>query len=800
MIQNHFNSLINSPLIGFAHHQILLDVNHCPVDYKFLEANVAFSNMTGISPDKIINKNVTDVFPGFREKDNEWIMKYGKIALEGGNLQFDSYSEVLKRWYRVYAYSPEKYFFSTFFLDITDEKTSNEELKILSYAVKQSSISVVITDLAGNIQYVNPKFSELTGYTLEEVKNKNPKILKSGYQDKNFYKNFWDTISSGNAWQGEFHNKKKNGELFWEWASVSPIINEKGITTHYVAVKEDITQRKETEEQLLVFSNVVEQSPNMILIADLDGNALYANKSYYTITGYKPENVIGHKFKLLDKTDAFNRHNYSHIIDTVTKGETWHGELFDGKSNGDLYWLSLSVNPVFNEKKKILYYVADMQDISDRKKVEDEVYDLNINLENKVNERTIELTFTNEVLMKEVLIRKNNEEELKQARIEADKANKAKSDFISKMSHELRTPLNSILGFAQLFSMGELTPSQTKGVNHILNSGKHLLKLINEILDISKIEAGRYNIQIDNIQLGEIINDACDLIIPLASTSNIKIEYQKSKNDLLFVKGDKQALIQIMINLLNNAVKYNKVNGSVKIKTDLIHDDLHSRSFLRVSVTDTGVGIEDKNLEKLFSPFERFGQGEYSTEGTGLGLNIAKELITLMDGRINVYSTFGKGSTFFIDIPCAEFDNSEHIKTQLNASLDFQNIEVNKEGVILYIEDNMSNVELMDQILSENRPNIQMITDVYGGNAVKLALKHKPFLIILDLNLPDMHGSEVIKHLKDNTYTREIPVIILSADAMPTRQRSLMDMGAEYYLTKPIHLNDLLLEIDKYQH
>jgi len=799
MNEDHINFYLDSPLIGYAHHQILLDQQNNPVDYTFLEANKAFGKMTGVNHKEIIQKKISEVFPGFKEKDNEWIIKYGKLAIEGGELQFDSYSEVLKKWYRVYAFSPQKYFFSTFFLDITEEKEMTDELKILSYAIKQSSISVIISDTTGSIRYVNPRFTELTGYTFEEVINKTPRILKSGLQDENFYKEFWNTISSGAVWKGEFHNRKKNGELFWELGSVSPILNENGDITHYVAVREDITQRKETEEQLYVFSNVVEQSPNMILVADLSANTLYANKSYYDVTGFKPENVIGQKFKLLDQSDSFNRHNYGHIIDTVSKGQTWHGELFDGKSNGDLYWLSLSVNPVFNEKKKMIYYVADMQDISDRKKVEDEIYDLNLNLESKVNERTTELTFTNEVLMKEVLIRKKNEEDLKQARIEADKANKAKSDFISKMSHELRTPLNSILGFAQLFSMGDLTPSQSKGVNHILNSGKHLLKLINEILDISKIEAGRYNIQTDNYILGEIINDACDLIIPLASTVNIKIEYQKSKYDLLHVRVDKQALIQIMINLLNNAVKYNKVNGSVKIKTEQFYDNNLNKSFIRISVTDTGVGIEEKNLEKLFSPFERFGQSEYSTEGTGLGLNIAKELISLMEGRIGVKSTFGKGSTFYVDVPSVEIDNTENLKNQLNISVEFQNIAPNKEGVVLYIEDNLSNVELMDQILSENRPGIELITDVYGGNAVKLALKNKPFLIILDLNLPDMHGSEVIKHLKDNPFTREIPVIILSADAMPNRQKNLIDLGAEYYLTKPIHLNDLLLEIDKYQ-
>jgi signal transduction histidine kinase/CheY-like chemotaxis protein len=437
-----------------------------------------------------------------------------------------------------------------------------------------------------------------------------------------------------------------------------------------------------------------------------------------------------------------------------------------------------------------------MQDISNRKKVENEIYDLNINLEQKVNERTSELMITNEFLMNEIIARKKNEEELKKSRQEAQQANKAKSDFLSRMSHELRTPMNSILGFAQLFEMGELTVNQRKGVGHILKSGRHLLKLINEVLDISKIESGKVTLSIELVKVKEVILEATDLVKPLTRELNITIDYNGQPSDELFVKADKQRLVQVLVNLLNNGVKYNKKGGKVKISTSLMKSDDKERENLRIIIEDTGIGVAESDISKLFIPFQRFGDEVLNVEGTGLGLSIAKELILVMGGNIGVNSILGKGSTFWVELPYSaanELNKNINSQESIVSTDDAENIS----GTVLYIEDNKSNTEFLEQIIMNHRPNIHLICDMFGKNTIQLALKEHPDVILLDLDLPDIHGSEVMKELKANPNTKDIPVVVISADVMPEQLDRLHKAGAKNYLTKPLDVVEFLQELDE---
>jgi signal transduction histidine kinase len=239
---------------------------------------------------------------------------------------------------------------------------------------------------------------------------------------------------------------------------------------------------------------------------------------------------------------------------------------------------------------------------------------------------------------------KKFEQELSNAKTQAEQANQAKSEFLSRMSHELRTPLNAILGFAQLMDMGELTPAHKKGVDHILNSGKHLLDLINEVLDLSRIEAGKLALTIETIQLPGIIREAMDIVRPIATATNITLEVADSMTDGLFVETDRKRLKQVLLNILSNAIKYNIENGSVTIHVSPLN------SYLRISVTDTGIGISPANLEKIFNPFQRVDLEKTQVEGTGLGLAIVKKLVEAMNGKLGVESEEGKGSTFWIEL------------------------------------------------------------------------------------------------------------------------------------------------------
>lgn len=398
-------------------------------------------------------------------------------------------------------------------------------------------------------------------------------------------------------------------------------------------------------------------------------------------------------------------------------------------------------------------------------------------------------------IVHDITERKVAEEMLKNARVEADLANRAKSEFLSRMSHELRTPMNSILGFAQLLEMGNLNPSQKKGIGQILKSGKHLLELINEVLNISRIESGRLTLKIESIKLVNIIREALDIINPHAITNKTKVSLVESPNNLLFVKGDQQRLRQVLINLLTNAVKYNKEGGSVVIHVNVMPQNDSGTVPVRISIKDTGFGISSDDIQKIFNPFERIGAEKTNIEGTGLGLSVVKQLITAMEGVIGVESKQGEGSTFWIELPlCGSVldgdDRSEPSK-RLGRLL-------NKKGKILYVEDNVSNIELVREILSGQPSPVELITTRNGSDALGMALANMPDLILLDLNLQDLQGHEVLQLLMEQPRTKSIPVIVLSAEASPAQIENLIKLGARNYLIKPFDVSEFLFEVNSF--
>jgi signal transduction histidine kinase/ActR/RegA family two-component response regulator len=387
------------------------------------------------------------------------------------------------------------------------------------------------------------------------------------------------------------------------------------------------------------------------------------------------------------------------------------------------------------------------------------------------------------------------EEEAKKARTEAEQANMAKSEFLSRMSHELRTPMNAILGFAQLLEMGQLNPAQKKGVDHILNGGKHLLDLINEVLDISRIESGRLSLSSEPVKLNEVLLEMIDTIQPLANMKQVQLTLIDSAVNSEFIKADRQRLKQVLMNLINNAVKYNKTGGSISIRSEIM-PIRNNKEYIRISVTDTGYGIHEADISKLFKPFERIGAELTGAEGSGLGLTVVKKLMDAMNGEVGLESKFGEGSTFWIELQHVESQLKNVEKANLSTNSDSET--GNKKGTILCIEDNVSNIELVEQILSSQRPGLQLIVNTNGKTAVDLAVQYKPDLILLDLNLPDIHGKDVLTLLMADERTTDIPVIVISADAMPQQLERLLNGGAKKYMTKPLDVALFLKTIDMY--
>jgi PAS domain S-box-containing protein len=400
-------------------------------------------------------------------------------------------------------------------------------------------------------------------------------------------------------------------------------------------------------------------------------------------------------------------------------------------------------------------------------------------LEQRVHERTRQLSVVNEQLGQEIGERRRAEEQ-------ADRANQAKSEFLSRMSHELRTPLNSIIGFAQLLEFEALGAREREGVEYILKGGRHLLSLINEVLDIARIEAGKLSISPEPVLVTDILRAAVDLIRPQAAARGIEI-VEVAPSDR-YVIADRQRLQQVVLNLLSNAVKYNREGGTVSIASD---DGPPGR--LRFTVTDTGHGIAPQLLGRLFRPFDRLGAEQTGVEGTGLGLALSQRLVEAMGGTITVDSTVDRGTTFTVELQRA--NGAPEPEEGALAADTRASPRADVRGTVLYIEDNLSNLRLVERILAR-RPGVTLLSAMQGRRGLELARDHRPGLIILDLHLPDVPGTEVLTRLLTDPKTRSVPVVILSADATPAQMSRLVERGARAYLTKPLDVRQLLVLID----
>ncbi len=517
-------------------------------------------------------------------------------------------------------------------------------------------------------------------------------------------------------------------------------------------VSKDISKIKLSEEK---FSKAFHSNSALMAISGFeDGFFIDINEKFLTTLGYTREEVIGKRATDInlfpDQTVRWA------ITERIKLREIVRDVEMDVRTKSGSFITGLfSAEPMFIGKDLCLLTV--MVDISDRKRAE---------------------------------------QEIRKAKREADMANRAKSEFISRMSHELRTPMNSILGFAQLMGLGDLSPSHRKGVDHILNSGKHLLNLINEVLDISRIEAGRLSLLPEPVQLTGIIHEILDIVHPYAGQRDVTLSLEESPVNLLLVMADRQRLRQVLLNLVNNAIKYNLAGGSVVIKTELRQEKDAMESFVRISVMDSGLGIKKEDIEKLFQPFERIGAEKTGMEGTGLGLTLVKELMEAMGGKIGVESVLDKGSIFWVEL--TRYEGKKHRAGLTEDNTTTSVTSLNRSGTVLHIEDNVPNAKLVEGILSSHRPSVRLVTLGSGIDAVNVARQSQPDLIFLDLDLPDMHGTDLLDALLKDEATKLIPVVIISADAIPDKIQQLKNAGARDYLAKPFDIIEFLELVDQW--
>lgn len=487
--------------------------------------------------------------------------------------------------------------------DITVQKQREQKILQLSKGIEQSPASIIITDTSGNIEYVNSKFTDISGYTFDEVKGKNPKILQSGHTPKAEYKRLWDTITLGNEYHAEIQNRKRNGELYWESLLISPIRDEEGTIVNYMSIKEDITNRKKTDLEILKLSVAIEQNPASVVITDTRGVIEYVNKKFAVISDYPKQELIGKVLRIL-KPGHTPDDVYIEIWNKLFAGKVWKGEHQNRTKNKEMYWESVQISPIKNQEGKITNFVVLSENISERKKME---------------------------------------KDLIAAKEKAEESDRLKSAFLANMSHEIRTPLNSILGFSDLLTDPDLdTDSRRDFANLISSSGNNLLSIINDILDISKIEAGQITLTKNEFSAHSLISKIQKEYSLRANSKGIELilKPQTAAQELI-IMSDESRIKQVLINFVGNALKFTD-SGYIEIGVDLVKNDI------LFYVKDTGIGIPKDYHDKIF---DRFRQVEAAQTrkygGNGLGLAITKNLAELLGGRIWLESEPNVGSIFY---------------------------------------------------------------------------------------------------------------------------------------------------------
>ncbi len=485
-----------------------------------------------------------------------------------------------------------------------------------------------------------------------------------------------------------------------------------------------------------------------------------------------PEELIVRASALSDELDTIITPGFEELVFKASRGIEDIYEITYIRKDGSRLPAVVSVTALRDDQGLIIGYLLIGTDNTARKQVEAEQQ----RLDTILREKNVELEIARSVA--------------DMAKSVAEKANLAKSDFLSSMSHELRTPLNAILGFAQLLetAMPPPTPSQKRGVSQILKAGWYLLELINEILDLSLIESGKLSLSMEPVSLADIMNECRTLIEPQSTKYGISKIFPQFSTPC-FVRADKTRLKQVLINLLSNAIKYNREGGTVVISYAEV-----SSGHLRISVQDTGYGLPPDKLGQLFQPFNRLGQEFTNEEGTGIGLMVSKRLVELMSGKIGVDSSVGIGSTFWFEL---KLSMDEILVTDgTPMSLVLPNLQSNQEiRTLLYVEDNDANQMVVEELISR-RPDLRLLSATDGKQGVEMAMAYLPDLILMDINLPGINGITALGILAHNSSTAQIPIIALSANAMPHDIEKGLEAGFFRYLTKPIKMNEFMDTLD----
>jgi PAS domain S-box-containing protein len=658
---------------------------------------------------------------------------------------------------------------------------------VLQHAILNSAtFSTIATDAQGMIQIFNRGAECMLGYKAEDVVGKITPATISDPEEliaraENLTMEAGIPISPGfealafKASRGiediyDLTYIRKDGSRFPATVSVTALRNIDNEIIGYLSIGIDNTARKKVEakqalldqelrDQHFYTRSLIESNIDALMTTDPSGIISDVNQQMEFLTGRTRDELIGSPFKnyFTDPERA-----ETGIAQVLREGKVTDYELTALARDGKQTVVSYNATTFHDRDRKLQGVFAAARDVTERKQIE--------------------------------LTLQENYVELKSAKAAAEKANLAKSEFLSSMSHELRTPLNAVLGFAQLMASETPPPSkpQKQSIDQILQAGWYLLRLINEILDLAMIESGKVTLSQEAMSLADVLHDCQAMIEPQAQKRGIRMTFPRF-DSLYYVHADRTRVKQVMINLLANAIKYNSDGGAV-----IVECKMSSENRVRVSVTDTGAGLAPEQVAHLFQPFNRLGQASSSEEGTGIGLVVTKQLVELMGGVIGVSSTVGVGSVFWVELaatsaPALAFDNSSELTTEARAHAATKTSAPRR--TLLYVEDNPANLALVEQLIAR-RSDLKLLTAIDGNLGVQLARTYQPDVILMDINLPGISGFDALEMLRRDPATAHIPVMALSANAVPRDIARGLEAGFFRYLTKPIKVREFMDALD----
>ena len=633
------------------------------------------------------------------------------------------------------------------------EKQSLEIIK-LSSAVEQSANTIVITDIEGNIEYVNKKHSETSGYTFEESIGKSPRILNSGLQPDDYYAKMWRYISAGKTWKGEFSNKDKLGKLYWEQATISPIKNDANEIINYLAIKEDITIRRSNEQKLLeqndFINKIIECSAVSTWIADKDGTAIKANQACLDLFEITREEGIG-KYNIL-KDDLIEEQGFSSEIKKVFLSGKVANIIFDytirndehvDSGNNTLKIVNGIYTPILDENGAVVNVVCQAIDLTEIKKYESELI---------------------------------------KAKVKAEESDQLKTEFLNNMSHEIRTPMNGILGFSDMLNDPGLTELKRKNfVNIIQNSGKQLLHVIDDIIEISRLGTNQVKVFEEKLCLNDLFFEIFSIFDIKAKAKKIPLYLKNELSDeRSTIFSDKSKLNKILSNLLENALKFTN-SGFIEFGYQLKNNELE------IYVKDTGIGIGPEKHESIFN---RFSQGEKDlskiTSGLGLGLSIVKENVELLGGKIRVESEKQTGTIFYVLIPYKPV-NKREVGTG-----------VQKLKTILIAEDEEVNYLFLEALIRNAiKLDVKILYAINGKEAVEFCKTNPDIsLVLMDLKMPIMDGYQATVEIKK--MHPNLTIVAQTAYSTAEDKEKAKSAGCDDFISKPIKKENFEILIHKY--